>query len=365
VKKLEMVDLGALHEEIGAEIEHAMLRVLRGGRYVGGPEITAFEDAFADFLGVRHVIGVANGTDALQLALLAAGVGRDDEVLVPGNTFIATAEAAVAVGAIPRFVDVEADTGLMDLRSATERVTEHTKAIIPVHLYGRMVDMGPVMAFAEYHDLVVVEDAAQAHGANRDGRRAGTIGDAGCFSFYPGKNLGAIGDAGAAVTNDDEIADRIRLYRDHGRRGRDNHEVTGFNSRIDPIQAAVLSVKLPHLERWTEARREVATQYRTALRSLLDWEGGEAEAEVHHLFPILVDDRDEFARLLWTDGIPTGVHYRYAVTTTTAFADTKDKCPVAEERAQRQLSLPIHPHLSKDEVGLIAESVGRLAAANV
>jgi dTDP-4-amino-4,6-dideoxygalactose transaminase len=365
MKKLEMVDLRALHAEMGAEIEEAMLRVVRGGRHVGGPEVGAFEDAFASFLGVRHAIALANGTDALQLALLARGVGRDDEVLVPGNTFIATAEAVVAVGAIPRFVDVAFDTGLIDLHSAEARVTERTKAVIPVHLYGRMNDMGPVMAFAGKHGLVVIEDAAQAHGASRDGRRAGTIGDAGCFSFYPGKNLGAIGDAGAAVTNDSETADRIRLYRDHGLRGRDNHEIVGFNSRMDPIQAAALRVKLPHLERWTEARREVAARYRTGLGPLLDWEGGESRAEVHHVFPILLEDRDEVARSLDADGIPTGVHYRRTVNQTPAFADSTDSCPVAEERARRQLSLPIHPHLEDRDIRRIVDAVGGLVAVGV
>jgi dTDP-4-amino-4,6-dideoxygalactose transaminase len=357
-----MVDLRAVHVELGAEIEDAVLRVIRGGRYVGGPEIDAFEDELARFLGVQHAVALANGTDALQLALLAAGVRRDDEVLVPANTFIATAEAVVAVGATPRFVDVAPDTGLIDLESAEERVGARTAAIVPVHLYGRMVEMEPVMSFARRHDLVVVEDAAQAHGASRDGRRAGTIGDVGCFSFYPGKNLGAIGDAGAAVTNDGEIADRIRLYRDHGRRGRDTHEIAGFNSRMDPIQAAALRVKLPHLERWTQARREVAASYRTGLGRLLDWDGGEPQAEVHHLFPILVNDRDELAGSLREHGVPTGVHYRYALTQTPAFADAADACPVAEERARRQLSLPIHPHLSQGDTARIVAAVDRLAA---
>ncbi|MGO9763867.1 MAG: DegT/DnrJ/EryC1/StrS family aminotransferase [Solirubrobacteraceae bacterium] len=365
MKQLEMVDVRALHAELGAEIEEAMLRVVRSGRHVGGPEVGAFEEAFASFLGVRHTVALANGTDALQLALLASGVGRDDEVLVPGNTFIATAEAVVAVGAIPRFVDVAFDTGLIDLRSAEARVTGRTKAVIPVHLYGRMVDMGPMMAFARRHDLLVIEDAAQAHGACRDGHRAGSIGDAGCFSFYPGKNLGAIGDAGAAVTDDDDIADRIRLYRDHGRRGRDNHEIAGFNSRMDPVQAAVLRVKLPHLDRWTRARREVATRYRTGLGSLLDWEGCEPQAEVHHVFPILVDDRDEVARSLGADGIPTGVHYRQALTSSPAFARSTDACPVAEERARRQLSLPIHPHLGDDDVRRIVGAVDRFVPVGV
>jgi dTDP-4-amino-4,6-dideoxygalactose transaminase len=354
---LEMVDLGALHRDMGEEIEEAVLRVIRRGRHVGGPEIAAFEEAFASFLGVRHAVAVANGTDALQIALLASGVRREEEVLVPANTFIATAEAVVAIGAIPRFVDVDANSGLIDLDRAEERLTRHTAAIVPVHLYGRMVEMGTVMDFARRHGLLVIEDAAQAHGARRAQARAGTVGHVGCFSFYPGKNLGALGDAGAAVTDDSQIAERIRLYRDHGRRGRDNHEIAGLNSRMDPIQAAALSVKLPHLERWTQSRRRIAARYRSALGPLLDWHGGEPEAEVHHLFPILVPDRDGLARSLRAAGIASGVHYRHALTRTVAFASSKDECPVAEERARRQLSLPIHPYLSDDDACRIAHAV--------
>ncbi len=352
-----MVDLHALHADIGETIEAKILDVVRSGRFVGGPEIAAFEKSFADHLGVDHAIAVANGTDALQLALLAAGISREDEVLVPGNTFVASAEAVVAVGARPRFVDVASDTGLIDLQDAEACLNERTAAILPVHLYGRMVEMAPVMEFARRHGLIVIEDAAQAHGAHRGGQWAGTIGHAGCFSFYPGKNLGALGDAGAVVTNDEEIAERIRRYRDHGRRGRDEHLVMGFNSRMDPIQAAVLSVKLSHLDRWTHARRGVAARYRASLDRFLDWPGGEPNAEVHHLFPIVVEHRDELARTLEAHGIATGVHYRHALTTTTAFAAFEGSCPVAEERARCQLSLPMHPYLSEGEIGRVVEAV--------
>lgn len=363
MSEIQLVDLAALHEDIGNEIENAVLRVIRLGRHVGGPAIAEFEEAFASFLGATHAVALANGTDALQIALLACGVRRDDEVLIPGNTFIATAEAAAAVGAIPRFVDVAPDSGLIDLASAEERISERTRAIVPVHLYGRMVEMAPVMDFAKRHRLVVIEDAAQAHGAEREGRSAGTVGDAGCFSFYPGKNLGAVGDAGAAVTNDAQIAERMRLYRDHGRRGRDEHEVVGFNSRMDPIQAAVLAVKLPYLERWTGIRRDLACRYRESLTQLLDWPGEDRLAEVHHLFPILVEQRDELAQSLRECGISTGVHYRRAIPTTTAFAHSSDKCPVAERRARRQLSLPIHPYLSERQIGRVIETVLRLVDA--
>jgi dTDP-4-amino-4,6-dideoxygalactose transaminase len=359
MSRIELVDLDALHNDIGNEIECAVLRVLRSGRHVGGPEIAAFEQAFAGFLGVGHAVALANGTDALQIALLACGVSRGDEVLVPANTFIATAEAVVAVGATPRFVDVARDTGLVDLASAGERVNEYTRAIVPVHLYGRMVDMASVMAFAARHELLVIEDAAQAHGAERAGRRAGTVGDAGCFSFYPGKNLGAVGDAGAAVTNEEGIADRMKLYRDHGRRGRDEHEVVGFNSRMDPIQAAVLSAKLPHLEGWTRIRRKIAGHYRQSFGSLLDRQDEDPATEVHHLLPVLLENRDELAGRLAEHGISTGVHYRHAIPSTRAFAGSRDSCPSAESRARRQLSLPIHPYLSEGEIERVIDAVHR------
>lgn len=357
MKQLELADLEAMNQELGADLEQALLRVVHSGRYIGGAEVDGFERAFADYLGARHAIAVANGTDALELALRALGVGPGDEVLVPANTFIATAEAVAAVGASARFADVEPDSGLLDLESARAQVTERTRGIIPVHLYGRMVAMDPVLEFAAEHGLAVIEDAAQAHGAEREGRRAGTVAPVGTFSFFPGKNLGALGDAGAAVTNDDEIAESIRLLRDHGRRGRDEHVVVGRNSRMDAIQAAALSVKLPYLDRWTLARREVAAQYRAKLGPLLDWQpDGAPEAETHHIFPVLVADRDQLQAQLREAGIATGVHYRQALPSTQAFASS-DACPIAEQRASQQLSLPIHPYLTDDDVARIADSV--------
>jgi len=363
-RPLPLVDLHALHAELGDELEVAIARVWRSARFIGGEEVEAFEEEFARYLGVRHAVGVANGTDALELALRAAGVGPGDEVLVPANTFIATAEAVVRAGASARFVDVDPLSGLLDLTSCRECLTATTRALIPVHLYGRMVDMDAVRAFADERALVVIEDTAQAHGAHRFGRRAGTVGAVGCFSFFPGKNLGAFGDAGAAVTDDDAIADRLRLLRDHGRRGRDDHEVAGVNSRLDAIQAAVLRVKLPHLDRWTDARRGVAVWYRESLDArTLDWQGGDPRSEVHHLFPILTEDRDGLAAHLASAGVSTGVHYRRTVPATTAFAGSGDHCPVADERARRQLSLPMHPCLSEGDVARVASEVRRFLAA--
>ncbi len=368
MKRIEFVDLGAVQEELGDQLEAAVLGVIRSQKFVSGPEVGEFEDAFAGLVHAEHAIGVANGTDAIELALRALEIGPGDEVLIPANTFIATAEAVWRAGATPRFADVHPDSGLIDLDSAESRVTSATRAVIPVHLYGRMCDMDAVDEFARRHGLRVVEDAAQAHAAERGGRRAGTAGDLGCFSFYPGKNLGAFGDAGAVVTGDAELAERVRLMRDHGRTERNQHDANGMNCRLDTLHAAVLSVKIPHVERWNEARRAAAQRYRELLPAeILDWNADEPLAEVHHLFPVLLDDRDSVAAHLKEQGISTGVHYRVAVPSTPAFAgSTSDDCPVADERAARQLSLPIHPHLTGEDVervaGAVAEALGVGAA---
>ena len=362
-KVLPLVDLAAQYAEVGPDIERAVLRVCRSLRYVGGEEVSAFEAAFATYTGASHAIGVANGTDALELALTATGLHPGDEVLIPANTFVATAEAVHAAGGTVRFVDVRADTGLIDVDSAAERLTSATRAIIPVHLYGRMVDMEAILAFGRSHDLTVIEDAAQAHGARRGGLAAGTAGHAGCFSFYPGKNLGAVGDAGAVVTNDAAIAERVRLLRDHGRHGHENHAVIARNSRLDPMQAAVLTVKLEHLDRWTQSRRAAASALRERLDpAVLDWTGNaDPLEEVHHLFPILVEDRDAMQVALRKRGVMTGVHYRHHLPSTPAFREGAASCPVAASRARHQLSLPMHPHLDDAAIEQIVEGVAACA----
>jgi dTDP-4-amino-4,6-dideoxygalactose transaminase len=363
MKQYPLVDLAAIHDELGDELETAVLEVVRSQRFIGGERVADFERAFADYLGAMNAIGVANGTDAIELSLKALNLAPGAEALVPANTFIATAEAVVAAGLVPRFVDVDAKSGLIDLASCEERLSARTQVVVPVHLYGRMVDMDQVMQFAESHRLVVIEDAAQAHGARRNGRSAGTVGRVGCFSFYPGKNLGAFGDAGAVVTDDRELADRIRLMRDHGRRGRYNHVIVGVNSRLDPIQAAVLSVKLPHLERWNSQRRQAAKWYRRALPAdLLDYVSSEPEGDVHHLFPIISERRDVLAKILAKAGIQTGIHYEQPLPRAPAFSDARDHCPAAEHRARLQLSLPMHPHLTQEDVREIA---GTVAAASM
>ena len=358
MKQYPLVDLAAIQDELGDELEAAVLGVVRSQRFIGGEKVAEFERAFAHYLGAADAIGVANGTDAIELSLKALNLAPGTEALVPANTFIATAEAVVAAGLVPRFVDVDARSGLIDLASCEERLSDHTRVVIPVHLYGRMADMDELMQFADRHSLEVIEDAAQAHGARRNGRSAGTIGRVGCFSFYPGKNLGAFGDAGAVVTGDQGLADRIRKMRDHGRQGRNNHVIVGVNSRLDPIQAAVLSVKLPHLERWNAQRRQVADWYRETLPAdLVDYAPDVPEADVHHLFPIMTRERDALAAALVKAGIQTGIHYERPLPLTGAFSSTRDECPTAERRARLQLSLPMHPHLTRTDVELIASAV--------
>jgi dTDP-4-amino-4,6-dideoxygalactose transaminase len=365
-RSLPLVDLAALHRELGDELEAAMLDVARSQRFVGGPAVTAFEERFASYLGAGAVVAVANGTDAIELAVRALAIEPGAEVLVPANTFIATAAAVVAAGGTPRFVDVDEHSGLIDLDSCEQQVTARTQAVIPVHLYGRMADMRAVGAFASRHGLAVIEDAAQAAGARRDGMRASAVGDVGCFSFYPGKNLGAFGDAGATVTANSSLADRLRRLRDHGQRGQYNHELIGRNSRMDPIQAAVLTVKLGHLDSFNERRRRAAGWYRELLGDHLpDWQAEDPASDVHHLLPILHDERDALAEHLAAAGVQTGIHYRQTVPQTAAFASWGGSFPAAERRARLQLSLPMHPHLTRADVELIAGLVQSFSLATL
>ncbi len=360
---IPLVDLAAVRAELGDELEQALTRVIDSETFIGGEEVSAFEREFAAYLGARHVVGVANGTDALELALRAIDIGGGEEVLVPAFTFIATAEAVVAAGARPRFVDVDPITGLIDMESCRRRLTRSTRAIVPVHLYGRMVEMNALTSFAMEHGLNVVEDSAQAHGARQAGTPAGTLGRVGTFSFYPGKNLGAFGDAGAIATDDDEVADRIRLLRDHGRRARDDHVLVGRNSRLDALQAAVLRVKLPRLDSWNEARRRVAATYVDSLPAeVLPRADDLGSGDVHHVFPVFLSNRDELAAHLRAKGISTRVHYRRTLPSTGAFRELADRCPAAEELAATELSLPIHPHLGDRQQAQISAAVNEFFA---
>ena len=357
-RSLPLVDLAALHRELGDELERAVLEVIRSQRFIGGPAVASFEERFASYLGADTVVAVANGTDAIELAVRASLIAPGAEVLIPANTFVGTAAAVVAAGAVPRFVDVDERSGLIDLDSCEQQICSRTQAVIPVHLYGRMADMRAVKALASRHGLIVIEDAAQAVGARSDEGFASTIGDVGTFSFYPGKNLGAFGDAGAVVSSDRAIADRLRLLRDHGQRGHANHEAIGRNSRMDPIQAAVLTVKLAHLDDFTKRRRRAAEWYRELLpEHLPDWQADDPRSDVHHLLPIFSEDRDSLASELALAGVQTGVHYPRTVPQTRAFRAYRGSYPSAERRARRQLSLPMHPHLTRADVELIADLV--------
>lgn len=376
---IPLVDLKAQYATIRRDIDAAMQGVLDDANFILGAPVRAFETAFADYCGASDCVGVSSGTAALELALRASNVGAGDEVITVAHTFIASAEAISAVGAIPVFVDIDSATGLLDPLHIEAAISERTVAILPVHLYGQPCDMDAILAVARTHGLVVIEDAAQAHGARWQGRRTGTLGDAACFSFYPGKNLGAYGDAGAVVTNNREIADRVRLLRNHGRSQKYVHEVVGFGERLDTLQAAVLGAKLPHLERWTGQRQRLAARYTSAFSAsgcttangqeaelALPVVDGRAEA-VWHLYVIQVNNRDGLVAHLRRHEIEAGVHYPLPLHMQPAYAQLgyqTGALPATERFAARCVSLPLYPEMSdaqQDEV--IAQTLAFLDGA--
>jgi dTDP-4-amino-4,6-dideoxygalactose transaminase len=328
-----------------------------------GPQQRAFEEEFARFCGCQEAIGVSNGTDALELALRAAGVGAGHEVITQPNSFIATAEAISAVGAQPVFVDVDPERATLDPSLLEAAITPRTKAVIPVHLYGTPADMDAIMTIARAHDLLVIEDACQAHGARLGDRRIGAIGDLACFSFYFSKNLGAYGEGGAVTTNDPALAQAVRLYRDHGSRVRYSHEVVGRNARLDEMQAAVLRVKLRYLERWNEQRRAHARTLNAALehtRLELPGFGGDEIYEVFHLYVVQHPQRDALKAFLEARGIGTGIHYPYPIHVQPAYASSgyaPGSFPITERRASRMLSLPLYPELAPEQIDRIVDAV--------
>ena len=362
---MPLLDLEAQHAAIRDQLDAVIARVVTHGQLVNGPEIDEFEAAFARFCGVRHCIGVANGTSAIDLVLRATGIGAGDEVITTPLTFIATVEPLLLAGARPVFVDVDPETALLQCDAVEAAITPRTAAILPVHLYGQTVDLDAFRSLADRHKLLLIEDAAQAHGASWRGRRAGSVGDAGTFSFFPGKNLGALGDAGAVTTNDEALAGRIRKLRDHGRRDKYVHDVLGTNARLDTLQAAVLAVKLPYLERWNAARRRHAELYDrafagadgvTPIRTLPD------AVAAYHQYVVKVADRDAARAFLAQRGISSGVHYpvplhRQPVLAAFASADF----PVADALAHTVLSLPVFPELTDERRAYVADT---LAAAS-
>lgn len=352
--KIPLVDLAAQHAEVDAEIRAGWDEVLANTAFIGGPAVADFEAAYAEAIGVDHCVGVANGTDALELALRAAGIGPGDEVILPANTFIATAEAVVRTGALPVLVDVDPVHLLIDPEKVAQAVGDRTRAIIPVHLFGQTAPVERLVPIAEQCGAVIVEDAAQAQGARRFGRPAGALGLAAGTSFYPGKNLGAAGDAGAVTTNDAELARRVRLLSAHGSLRKYVHETLGFNSRLDTLQAVVLRAKLRRLADWNAARRAAAERYARLLENTpgltlpVTAEGNE---DVWHLYVVRVPDRDAVLSRLHAAGIGAGVHYPDPIHRTPAFAHlglSEGTFPVAEKAAREILSLPIYPHITED-----------------
>jgi len=351
---IELIDLVTQYRTIQPEIDNAVRQVLESGQFVLGANVSALEHEVANYLGVKCAVGVASGTDALILSLRAMGIGSGDEVIVPTYTFFATAGAVVLVGATPVLVDIEADTYCVDVRQVAERITARTKAIIPVHLYGHPAEMKSLLALAEAHSLKLIEDNAQAFGAECDGRKTGSLGDAGCLSFFPSKNLGAFGDGGMVVTNDGEVAERVRMLRTHGWRRKYFPEVIGTNSRLDELQAAILRVKLRYVDRWNERRRDLARQYTQQLSSLsiaVPKEHPQARS-VYHLYIIRVKERERVRRFLQAEGIASAVYYPQPLHLTEPFRNQykPGDFPVAEQASEETLALPLYPEMSSEQV---------------
>jgi dTDP-4-amino-4,6-dideoxygalactose transaminase len=356
------VDLHAQYLTIKEDIDAAIARTIARSAFIGGDELQSFEVEFARYCDVAACVGVGNGTDALYLTLRALGIGPGDEVITVSHTFIATAEAVSMTGAQPVFVDIDDDTMLMDPDALEAAVTARTRAVIPVHLYGQACDMDRIIAVAKRHQLKVIEDAAQAHGARWRGQRVGSIADAGCFSFFPGKNLGAYGDAGGVVSNDEDLIRRIRMLANHGRAEKYVHERLGVNSRLDGLQAAILRVKLRHLDAWNDERRRVARQYGEPLRDSdvrLPVVNPEAEP-VWHLFVVRTGDRDQLLAKLKAQGIAGGVHYPVPLHLQPAYQHLQipaGALPITERAAATVVSLPMYPEMMQEQVEVVSQAV--------
>lgn len=368
IRPVPFVDIARQHERMDGRLEAAFRRVLEHGAFTLGPEVEEFEREFAAFVGARDAVGVSTGTDALHLALRALGVGPGDEVITATNTFAATAEAILMAGARPVFVDIDPETYLMDLDGVEAAITRRTRAIVPVHLYGQCVDMVRVREIADVSGLRVIEDACQAHGASRGGIRAGQAGDAACFSFYPSKNLGAIGDGGMVVTGDAGVAASIRLLRNHGEDASRLHTVPGYCNRLHALQAAFLREKLPYLEEWNRSRQRAAAAYRETLEDadvVLPTAAVGAE-HVFHLYVVRVQERDRVRAELAERGVQAAIHYAVPLHLEPAFAPlgyAEGDFPHAEKAAAEILSLPMFPYLTEGEIALVGAALRESARA--
>lgn len=367
---IPFVDLKAQYAGIKDEVNAAIQGVLESCQFTLGSEVAAFEDEFSTYCQAQYGIGVNTGTSALHLALLAAGIGPNDEVITVPFTFVATVAAIYYTGAKPVFVDIDPRTFTIDVKAIESAITERTKAILPVHLYGQPADMDPILEIAKRYGLVVIEDAAQAHGAEYKGRRVGSIGDMGCFSFYPGKNLGAYGEGGMVVTNNAEYTRTVRMLRDWGAEQKYQHVLKGYNFRLEGIQGAVLRVKLRHLEKWTEARRSAAAYYNELLfdSSVRTPEAMSYARHVYHIYAIRTRQRSQWQQKLQDQGIQTGIHYPIPVHLLPAYADlgyVKGNFPHSEQAADEVLSLPMFPELSRAQCEEVSEAIASLANPSV
>jgi dTDP-4-amino-4,6-dideoxygalactose transaminase len=359
---IPLVDLKAQYEPLKGQIQAAWEDVLGSMRLFLGPHVQAFEKEFATYLAVDQAIGVSDGTTALHLALRACGIGPGDEVITVAHTFIATAEAIVLAGARPVWVDIDPTTYTMDVTQIEKKITARTRAILPVHLYGRCADMDPILEIANRHRLVVIEDACQAHGATYKGRKAGSMGTLAAFSFYFSKNLGAYGEGGMVTTNDREVGRKVRMIRDHGSEKRYYHEMLGWNGRLDELQAAALRVKLPHLDEWNAQRQRHALTYHKALVdcAVQTPQEGADNPSVYHLYVIRLKQREELRSWLNNKGIGTGIHYPVPVHLQTPFRDPSSplgSLPVTEQVVDEILSLPMYPELKDEQVEEVASAI--------
>lgn len=362
--QVPFVDLAAQYRTIAAEINEAVSKTIRETDFILGKEVGLFEEEFASFCEAKWAIGLDSGTSALELALRAFEIGPGDEVITAANSFIASALAISHAGAMPVLVDVDAESYTIDAAAIEKAITPRTKAIIPVHLYGHPADMDAIMQLADRHRLVVIEDACQAHGARHKGKRAGSLGHAAAFSFYPGKNLGAYGDGGAVVTSDDTVAKRLQMLRNYGQKEKYQHMFRGYNRRLDTLQAAILRIKLKHLEEWNVARRQHAKTYRRLLAQsgIIAPQEVALSESVWHLYVIRVDERDALREYLTSRGVNVGIHYPIPIHLQPAYRDLgyrQGEFPVTEEYARQILSLPMYAELIPEVIGRVAETVSQ------
>lgn len=361
--QVPFLNLKAQYETIKDEIHDAINQVIAKTAFAGGPFVSQFEKEFAEFCKCQYAIGVGSGTEALWLPLLALGIGRGDEVITVPNTFIATTEAISFCGATPVFVDIDDKTYNMNPDLLEAAITPKTRAIIPVHIFGQTADMDPIMEIAGKHNLFVIEDACQAHGGEYKGKRAGSIGDAAAFSFYPGKNLGAYGEGGAITTNNLELANKMRMFRDHGQAKKYYHGMIGWNARMDGIQGAILSVKLKRLESWNEARRKNADLYNELLSNadgIITPVEADYARHVYHIYAIRVQNRDELISKLAEKNISSGIHYPVPIHLQEAYSflgQGKGSFPIAEKCAEEFVSLPMFPELTREQIECIADNI--------